>query len=911
MKIIMLNYPYLQNELKQWGWQVVSAGTTSDCDLVFSQEDYLLENILRRSPFDPDFVIFADSLERQIPLGMEKCEIPLISIFLDSPINRFWQFSFSEISALSLFDQKPEADFLVSQGFNCEWFPLAADTEIYRPQSVQKDIDISFIGGRNPVTRMKRENILNLTQKHCNLKIYDGNPHLSARETAAIYNRSRLILNENLFPAINLRLFEAMACETAVLTEATAPGLNEIFRDGVDIISYSPDDLLEKTAYYLNHQAERESLSVNAVNSIRENHSFMERAGELSKLLTSITTAKTSDIDKRRISLAKTFAGMGLKWGDKYPGAVVEALNLLDSSDISNDAEAAILRGRLAAVSGNNTLAVRFFLQAGENKHSDFRPYLYAASTMFEAGDSAMAGECLKKALEISGNRITNNSPFKWDTEEFHLFWGQTLDDNGDALEQGMMKIKYPLSFWSALEHFRRAAEISRKNWVTVGDLLMRNQAPDAALQAYGSANGHAGHERISSARKGAYLDITPPGIERKECLFSLCMIVKNEEENLQELLPSITEVFDHIVIGDTGSTDNTLETARKFGAEVIEIPWTNDFAAARNKVIDKAPGKYIMYLDGDDRIDAEEFMKFKSILKSSKDEVYYVNLRDVKTGETCLQKRIFPNRRGLQFKGAIHEQIEADPEKFRLLKAPLTIEHRGYDNPEEVQKKSYRNLKIIERELVDNPKDYYLHYHAGICRMNLRQEMQAVEHWRKIAFSAEAASQNPDIFEHAIILLSRIFQRHGDHKTAANLLNNLLEIDLNSALGHYYLGMIYFEEQQYSECRLEMESFFGCSFEPKGIPMSRDKICGWAHYYLARCYEHQGVLGRAEGHFKQSLRMLDFPQKLFIDCARIKIKAADMTDAERILNECLNKYPRSRQALKMLEEITADTERI
>ena len=45
----------------------------------------------------------------------------------------------------------------------------------------------------------------------------------------------------------------------------------------------------------------------------------------------------------------------------------------------------------------------------------------------------------------------------------------------------------------------------------------------------------------------------------------SLAMIVKNEEEVLERCLESVKGIFDEIVIVDSGSTDKTIEIAKKY----------------------------------------------------------------------------------------------------------------------------------------------------------------------------------------------------------------------------------------------------------------------------------------------------------------------------------------------------------
>ena len=87
----------------------------------------------------------------------------------------------------------------------------------------------------------------------------------------------------------------------------------------------------------------------------------------------------------------------------------------------------------------------------------------------------------------------------------------------------------------------------------------------------------------------------------------SLCMIVRDEEDVLERCLSSVADLVDEIIIVDTGSQDRTREIARKFTDHVLEFPWVDDFAAARNFSFSQAACEYSMWLDADDVIDLPE----------------------------------------------------------------------------------------------------------------------------------------------------------------------------------------------------------------------------------------------------------------------------------------------------------------
>ena len=77
----------------------------------------------------------------------------------------------------------------------------------------------------------------------------------------------------------------------------------------------------------------------------------------------------------------------------------------------------------------------------------------------------------------------------------------------------------------------------------------------------------------------------------------------QNEADVLPRILSLMTDIADHILIADTGSVDQTKEIACKYGAQVFDFPWCEDFSAARNFLLEKVHTDYWMWLDADDLI--------------------------------------------------------------------------------------------------------------------------------------------------------------------------------------------------------------------------------------------------------------------------------------------------------------------
>lgn len=79
------------------------------------------------------------------------------------------------------------------------------------------------------------------------------------------------------------------------------------------------------------------------------------------------------------------------------------------------------------------------------------------------------------------------------------------------------------------------------------------------------------------------------------------CYIVKNVAAELRRSIESLREYVDEIIVVDTGSSDGTEAVAEKFGAEIFNEEWADDFSKPRNIALENATGDWIIFLDGDE----------------------------------------------------------------------------------------------------------------------------------------------------------------------------------------------------------------------------------------------------------------------------------------------------------------------
>ncbi len=198
----------------------------------------------------------------------------------------------------------------------------------------------------------------------------------------------------------------------------------------------------------------------------------------------------------------------------------------------------------------------------------------------------------------------------------------------------------------------------------------------------------------------------------------SACLIVKDEAEFLPACLESIQSVVDEIIVCDTGSSDDSVDIARRFGAHVFSFPWNGSFSDARNASLEPATGDWILWLDADERLEAESIPELKKIVATRPDTptAYRVMIRNVKDKGryTYLSTghRLFTRQSDIRFSGMIHEQISPALAAIGGREKPsgITILHMGYDlEPEVMEQKYLRNISILLKSCRDEPDNAYL----------------------------------------------------------------------------------------------------------------------------------------------------------------------------------------------------------
>jgi len=198
----------------------------------------------------------------------------------------------------------------------------------------------------------------------------------------------------------------------------------------------------------------------------------------------------------------------------------------------------------------------------------------------------------------------------------------------------------------------------------------------------------------------------------------TLCMIVRDEQEMLPDFLSSCEGLWDELVVADTGSNDGSVRLLENAGARVIHFPWIDDFSAARNASLEAATGRWILYLDADERPTAQLISEIKSLVGDAKAGAATLIMRnqwpDGTRRESALL-RLFRNDPTIRFQYPIHEDASESVRSFlqrnelQLRHLTGSVNHLGYLRETVISKdKKNRDLQLLRVSLKTHPRDFY-----------------------------------------------------------------------------------------------------------------------------------------------------------------------------------------------------------
>lgn len=353
----------------------------------------------------------------------------------------------------------------------------------------------------------------------------------------------------------------------------------------------------------------------------------------------------------------------------------------------------------------------------------------------------------------------------------------------------------------------------SAQGWLFLGESLLQ--------QGYGTAADAAFNRASLLDPQGPWLKTVqtklneaPPGKTRpdiarllatKKVSVAAAIMTFNEERSIERCLRSLLGAVDEIIVLDSSSTDRTLQIIAQFPQVkvVTDIRLEDNFAAKRNKGLEYIESDWVLWVDADEWLEAEDVVKvreaaglFQPLPIPPLLNICLVNHIGGKSMKEFSLPRMFPLRRGLCYYGRVHEQVIIEgkdvfgSEVWRQQVA-IRLHHDGYE-PEMMKSKGKlsRNLQLLKHMMEEDPANPGWWLYSGREALGSGDQVKALE----VLLEAERKAEKEPRFGRTVeihLLLIKIYMAQQEFEQAEAVCLRSLAIQPDFPDVHYWLAHI------------------------------------------------------------------------------------------------------------------------
>ena len=246
--------------------------------------DATMANIVRALPagFAPELFLWVESGMNFTPPDIRSLDCPKACYLIDSHLNIGWHRTWARLFDFVFIAQRQYLpDFTDAGCPEVHWLPLACDPDLHRKLDVEKKYDVGFAGSINS-SHMRRRELLERLSQHFAVRF----DRCFLDDMVKLFNESRIVFNNALKDDMNMRVFEALACGSLLVTDrANGSGLEELFRDGEHLVIYDDAKLIDTVRYYLEHEDLGERIARRGREQVLARHTYAHRAAEIERVV--------------------------------------------------------------------------------------------------------------------------------------------------------------------------------------------------------------------------------------------------------------------------------------------------------------------------------------------------------------------------------------------------------------------------------------------------------------------------------------------------------------------------------------------------------------------------------------------------------------------------------------------------
>lgn len=192
----------------------------------------------------------------------------------------------------------------------------------------------------------------------------------------------------------------------------------------------------------------------------------------------------------------------------------------------------------------------------------------------------------------------------------------------------------------------------------------------------------------------------------------SVFLITKQEGANLDCCLASIKAIAEEIIVVDSGSTDNTLEIAKKYGAKIFNKEFVS-FTEQKNFALSKCSCPWALNLDADEYLTPELAKEIKETLNKKTDYAGYLLIRNniflgrkMRHSGIAKEKRLrlVETKKAKYVGGFVHEELIVEGKTSALRN---TFMHNTYISIEQYFEKFNRYSTLAALTMLQKHKKF------------------------------------------------------------------------------------------------------------------------------------------------------------------------------------------------------------
>ncbi|NUM53202.1 MAG: glycosyltransferase [Candidatus Hydrogenedentes bacterium] len=227
----------------------------------------------------PSVYVWIDSGVADLADDLETLNVPRMCYMIDTHCALDTRLTIARRFNFTFLAQRTRLSDFVQAGIpNVAWMPLACSPELHAIGPMQRKYDVAFVGAVPDDPSDRRSRLLAaVKERFPNCWIGKAWPEDMAR----IYAQSKIVVNVSAGRDVNMRVFEALASGALLITD-DADGLEELFADGEHLVVYRRDeDLIERVAYFLKHDSERERIASAGRALVLSEHTYRHRTRQM------------------------------------------------------------------------------------------------------------------------------------------------------------------------------------------------------------------------------------------------------------------------------------------------------------------------------------------------------------------------------------------------------------------------------------------------------------------------------------------------------------------------------------------------------------------------------------------------------------------------------------------------------